>query len=249
MAAFPVLSLQDILPALAGLGTAVQLIVLGVLLVASIICWGIIVHKARALRTVRRHNSRFLDAFHSATDLPFMAAAARRFARAPMARLFRTAHQHMDVFSGRRLAAEPAAPEVTALAVEQLRHALHSQQTEELGHLEQGLPFLATTASVAPFVGLLGTVWGIMQSFHAIGQGGGGASLAVVGPGISEALVATAAGLAAAIPAVVAYNHYLARMRRLENEMQGFTEELVYVFTTSELRDAARAGNRTPQQR
>jgi biopolymer transport protein TolQ len=133
---------------------------------------------------------------------------------------------------------------------EQLRRTLHIRQTEEMGHLEHGLPFLATTASVAPFVGLLGTVWGIMQAFHAIGHGGG-ASLAVVGPGISEALVATAAGLAAAIPAVIAYNHYLTRLRRLENDMQNFIEELVMVFRmplTSEAMQP-RMEPRTRQQR
>ena len=115
-------------------------------------------------------------------------------------------------------------------------------------HLEQGLPFLATTASVTPFVGLFGTVWGIMQSFHAIGQRGG-ASLAVVGPGISEALIATAAGLAAAIPAVVAYNHYLNRLRRLEDELDNFAEELVLLFESRLPHDASRVGSRTPPPR
>ena len=89
---------------------------------------------------------------------------------------------------------------LSATTLERLRQILRPRQAEELEHLEQGLPFLATTASVAPFVGLFGTVWGIMQSFHAIGQGSG-ASLAVVGPGIADALIATAVGLAAAIPA------------------------------------------------
>jgi biopolymer transport protein TolQ len=82
---------------------------------------------------------------------------------------------------------------------------------------------------MAPFVGLFGTVWGIMQSFHAIGQGSG-ASLVVVGPGIADALIATAIGLAAAIPAGVAYNHYLNRLRRLDGEMESFIEDLVQLF-------------------
>jgi biopolymer transport protein TolQ len=112
-----------------------------------------------------------------------------------------------------------------------------------VARLEQGLPFLATTASVAPFVGLFGTVWGIMQSFHAIGQRGG-ASLAVVGPGLSEALVATAVGLAAAIPAVVAYNHYLNRIRRIEEELENFAEELTLLFDSRLSHDVQRVGNR-----
>jgi biopolymer transport protein TolQ len=121
-------------------------------------------------------------------------------------------------------------------------------QAEEVARLEQGLPFLATTASVAPFVGLFGTVWGIMESFHAIGQRGG-ASLAVVGPGISEALVATAVGLAAAIPAVVAYNYYLNRIRRIEGDLENFTEDLLLLFDSRMPSEAPRVSHRPPHQR
>jgi biopolymer transport protein TolQ len=141
---------------------------------------------------------------------------------------------------------------LSGATLERLRQVLRPRQVEELDRLEQGLPFLATTGSVAPFVGLFGTVWGIMQSFHAIGQGSG-ASLAVVGPGIADALIATAIGLAAAIPAVMAYNHYLTRLRRLEEKMDGFVEEVIQLFEVYVEHEtpAPRGGNsgRTPLAR
>lgn len=241
--------LHGLVPMLANLGMVVQLAVLGSLLLASVICWGIIVHKARVLRTARRQNARFLHAFQAANELPFMSAAARRFANAPMARLFRIAYQQVESAAERRRATpEGDSLVISSAALEQVRRTLATRQVEEMEHLESGLPFLATTASVSPFVGLLGTVWGIMEAFHAIGRGAG-ASLAVVGPGISEALVATAAGLAAAIPAVIAYNYYLHRLQRLEGEIDIFVEDMLAVFRSAVPSEAPRAGGRVPLQR
>jgi biopolymer transport protein TolQ len=100
----------------------------------------------------------------------------------------------------------------------------------ELAQLERYLPFLATTASATPFIGLFGTVWGIMSSFHGISSQGS-ASLAVVAPGISEALIATAAGLAAAIPAVIGYNFFVNRVRHWASEMDGFMLDLLNVLS------------------
>jgi biopolymer transport protein TolQ len=248
MPSFPTTGLQSIISVLVGLGTAVQLLVLAVLLLASIICWGIILHKARQFRRARRHSVRFLQALDSTNDLAFTAAAARRFAASPLARLFRAAHQRLEGLNeGRGPVIDEEAAAVSVTTLEKVRHILRQAQTEEIYRFEHGLPFLATTASVAPFVGLFGTVWGIMQSFHAIGQRGG-ASLVVVGPGISEALVATAAGLAAAIPAVVAYNHYLSRLRRLEGELENFTEDLVLLFDSLLPHVVQRLSSRTPLQ-
>ncbi len=214
--------LQGLIPLLAGLGTVVQVLVLLALALASVVCWAIIVQKTRVLWKARRDNANFLHVFRTSNDLAFIAAAARRFTFSPLAHLFRVAHQHIEVpmsGNGRRPVMDNELVTLSGATLERLRQALRPRQAEELDHLEQGLPFLATTASVAPFVGLFGTVWGIMQSFHAIGQGSG-ASLAVVGPGIADALIATAVGLAAAIPAVVAYNHYLNRLRHIDGEME-----------------------------
>ena len=235
--------LQNMIPMLSGFGTIVQLLVLGSLLLASVICWAIILNKVRKFRRVQRYDRRFRRAFQSAQDFAFMAAAARRFSQAPMARLLRTAHQYAETSSN------GASPGLSGQGLERLRQTLHARLAVETGELETGLPFLATTASASPFIGLLGTVWGIIQSFHAVGQGGS-ASLVVVGPGISEALVATAAGLAAAIPAVIAYNYFLNRLHRMESDLQGFIEELLQMFeavpvATSEM---PTAGSHVPLQ-
>jgi biopolymer transport protein TolQ len=249
MSSLSTTGLQGLITALAGLGTIVQILVLAALLLASVVCWGIILQKARQLGRIRRASTRFLNAIGTANDLAFMAVAARRFAASPLARLFRIVHQRLETLSdGRATLIDDDLSTVSASSPERIRHTLRLARSEEMARLEQGLPFLATTASVTPFVGLFGTVWGIMQSFHAIGQRGG-ASLAVVGPGISEALIATAAGLAAAIPAVVAYNHYLNRLRRLEGELDNFTEELVLLFESRLPHDASRVGSRTPPPR
>jgi biopolymer transport protein TolQ len=248
MPSLPAIGLQSIISVLAGFGTIVQLLVLAVLLLVSVICWGIILHKARSFRKAHRHSRRFLQAISSGNELAFTAAAARRFASSPLAHLFRAAHQRLEVLGDGRVTVIDDDPNALSTSIlERLRHSLRQVQAEEIDRFEHGLPFLATTASVAPFIGLFGTVWGIMQSFHAIGQRGG-ASLAVVGPGISEALIATAAGLAAAIPAVVAYNHFLNRIRRLEGELENFAEELVLRFDSRSLHEAQRLGNRTPLQ-
>ncbi len=224
--------LQNLIPVLAHLGTVVQVFVLLALMAASVVCWTIVVHKMRVLRKTRRDNASFLQVFRTSNDLAFIAAAARRFTFSPLAQLFRIAHQYIEVpmpSNGRRPAMESVTISMSEGTLQRLRQVLRPRQVEELERLEHGLPFLATTASAAPFVGLFGTVWGIMQSFHAIGQGSG-ASLAVVGPGIADALIATAVGLAAAIPAVVAYNHYLTRLRRFDEEMDGFVEDVIQLF-------------------
>jgi biopolymer transport protein TolQ len=194
-----------------------------------------------------------LQVFRTSNDRAFLAAAARRFAFSPLARLFRVAQQYVEVpmpGNGRRGVIDNELTVLSDTALERLRQAMRPRQAEESDRLEQGLPFLATTASMAPFVGLFGTVWGIMQSFHAIGQGSG-ASLAVVGPGIADALIATAVGLAAAIPAGAAYNLFIHRLRRIEGEMDSFAEDLVQLFEAYSSQDvpAPRGGHRTPLSR
>lgn len=245
--------LQGLIPLLAGLGTVVQVLVLLALALASIMCWAIVVHKARLFRRVRRDNANFLQVFRTSNDLAFIAAAARRFVFSPLARLFRIAQQYVEVptpGNGRRGVMESDIVTLSGMTLERLRQAMRPRQAEELDRLEQGMPVLATTASMSPFVGLFGTVWGIMQSFHAIGQGSG-ASLAVVGPGIADALIATAVGLAAAIPAGIAYNHFLHRLRRLEGEMESFAEDVVQLFEAYSSHDVPvpRGGSRTPLSR
>jgi biopolymer transport protein TolQ len=123
---------------------------------------------------------------------------------------------------------EEAAFHAEGASAENVSRALRRAMTQETHRLEKYLTFLATTGSTAPFIGLFGTVWGIMDSFHGIGKTGS-ASLAVVAPGISEALVATAIGLVAAIPAVVAYNHFLNKVNVLIGEMDNFSQEFLNI--------------------
>ena len=165
MASYFGAGLQNIIPLLAGLGTIVQLLVLSSLVLASVVCWAIIFNKSRQLRRVQRYDRRFRRAFQSAQDFAFLAAAARRFSQSPMARLLRTAHRYAEVSSN------GSAPGLSGRGLDRLRQTLDARLAVETGELEVGLPFLATTASVTPFIGLLGTVWGIIQSFHAVGSG------------------------------------------------------------------------------
>jgi biopolymer transport protein TolQ len=117
---------------------------------------------------------------------------------------------------------------VRSTSSDSVERALRRSVDTEISHLTQLVPFLATTGNTTPFIGLFGTVWGIMNSFHDIGLRGS-ASLAVVAPGISEALVATAAGLAAAIPAVIAFNHFSQKIRTIETELQSFSADFLNI--------------------
>lgn len=247
MSSFLAAGLSSLIAMMISLGTVVQLIVLVALFFASVGCWGIMIQKALLFRKARRHSERFLASLDAPNDIAFMAAAARRFASSPFARMFRAAHQYLETLEeGNWLASDDTAS-VSAAVLERLRYVIRQEQAEEIDRFEHGLPFLATTASVAPFIGLFGTVWGIMQSFYAIGQRGS-ATLAVVGPGISEALVVTAVGLAAAIPAVVGYNHYLNRLRRLEGDLDAFADHLLLLFDDIVPDDANRSNRTFPQR-
>lgn len=182
--------------------------VLGILAVFSVGSWSIILYKAIALSTSDRQSARFMEAFHSGSDWKALAKTARACDASPLARLFEAATAHRP---GRRK--------------ESLERVLKRQSAQEIEHLYAYVGFLANTGSTAPFVGLLGTVWGIMDAFRGIGSAGS-ASLAVVAPAIAEALIATAAGLIAAIPAVMAYNYFLQRIGILSADIEDFAETL-----------------------
>jgi biopolymer transport protein TolQ len=126
-------------------------------------------------------------------------------------------------------------------ATDNVKRALRRAINTEMTRMTQMVPFLATTGNTTPFIGLFGTVWGIMSSFQGIGQKGA-ASLAVVAPGISEALVATAAGLAAAIPAVIAFNYFMSKIRIVETEFQSFSADFLNIIERDILRVERRKG-------
>ena len=194
--------------------------VLFVLILASIASWAVIAFKIRELGRAERDSEDFLEIY---LERPVEAVydAARKFPMSPLAILFQTGFKDLAQLERLRGSGGQIPPEELEGVVQRLAWI----QTEEAHRLERGLPFLATTGSAAPFVGLFGTVVGIMNAFAAISERGS-ASLAVVGSGIAEALVATAVGLFAAIPAVIAFNYSSARLGRLTERLDAFRAEL-----------------------
>lgn len=233
-------SLQNLIPLLAGLGSAIQLLVLASLLIASIVCWSVVWRKMVLFRRIRKQTKAFIETLHGSDDLAYVAAAAGHLSFSPQANMFHSVYTQWDALGQQhRMMLDHVGGKAVSLLSDHLRHMAHQAQAEELARCERGLSFLATTAGAAPFVGLLGTVWGIMQSFHAIGKRGG-ATLAVVGPGISEALVATAAGLAVAIPALIAYNVFVSGVRQLDTDLDHFSEEITLLFESHLIQHAER---------
>jgi biopolymer transport protein TolQ len=206
--------------------------VLGVLLFFSVICWALIVEKWWEFRALRRDAKGFARAYREGRRFSIIYAAAKKFRSSPLAQLYSAAGLELSTVYGGVEQVDAALEDGEGLprdALDAAHRAMRRATEIEVTRMERYLPFLATTASAAPFIGLFGTIVGIMSAFHGIGQQGS-ASLAVVAPGISEALIATAAGLGAAIPAVMGYNFFINRTRRLATEMDGFTLEIVNIF-------------------
>ncbi|HEX2252812.1 MAG TPA: MotA/TolQ/ExbB proton channel family protein [Thermoanaerobaculia bacterium] len=200
-------------------------VVLATLAVFSLVSWAIIFSKALHLRRVDEHTVKFLEHFHRSKRFSEVSAMANRLHSSPMVGIFQTGYAEIDAQMKAGEDTEAGARyrlrSLTALE-RSLQRAIHL----EVASLGRWTPFLATTAAAAPFIGLFGTVWGIMVAFQDIGLTGS-TSLTVVAPGIAEALINTAAGLAAAIPALVAYNYFAARLRRLRLRMDDFALELL----------------------
>ncbi len=209
--------------------------VLLVLVVFSIICWALIVEKWWGFRKIRRETGRFLRVFREARRLSVVYGAAKKHRDSPLAQVYAAGAQ--EAMGGFSLDGADRGPDewedgVPRERLDAMGRAMRRAATVEIERMERYLPFLATTASSAPFIGLFGTVWGVMTSFQGIGTQGS-ASLAVVAPGISEALIATAAGLAAAIPAVMGYNFFVNRVKYWAGEMDSFSLELLNLFGRS----------------
>ena len=197
-------------------------IVLLILLAFSILCWAIIFQKYRAFRAARRESQEFLKVFRQSKKLSEIRAFSRTLKESPLPEVFQAGYREVE--SQAVMAENPGKPRIRSL--EAVRRALQMGASSELSRLEQWLTWLATTGNVAPFVGLFGTVWGIIDAFHGMGTAGT-ASLRSVAPGISEALITTAAGLFTAIPAVIAYNIFLQRIREFGNQMDDFSLEFL----------------------
>lgn len=215
----------DVLAAVWAAGPVVKAVML-ILLAFSVISWAIILSKFRQLRRAWKEDAVFLELFWRSPDLAAAAESAQRLRFSPAAAIFRqgwAAASEAGSSTGNSAENTGLPP---GRREEAVRRAVRGALATQGQLLTQSLTFLATCGNTAPFIGLFGTVWGIMTSFHQIGLKGS-ASLATVAPGIAEALIATAAGLAAAIPAVMAYNHFLGQVRRLEAELEGFASDLL----------------------
>ncbi len=191
--------------------------VLVILLLFSIVSWAIIYSKWNAFRTARKANTQFLGMCRKEGGLETIASAARQFKFAPLATVFDFGFEEVQ---------RQVKNKGTLSNKLTLERSLQLGISEELAKLDRNMSWLATTASVSPFIGLFGTVLGIIDSFQALGMAGS-ASLRAVAPGISEALVATAAGLAAAIPAAIFYNHFGHVIREIGARMEDFSLEFM----------------------
>jgi biopolymer transport protein TolQ len=191
--------------------------VLLTLLAFSLISWAIILTKWSLLRRARIQSGRFLRAFRKAQRMQDLASVADQFRPSPLVGVFEGGYQEYK----RQLGASAQLRSVTAV-----QRGMQIGASEEITRLERNVPWLAITAAVTPFIGLFGTVWGIIDAFHGLGTAGG-ATLRAVAPGISEALITTAAGLAAAIPAVIAYNLIGSSIRTFAARSDDFSLEVL----------------------
>ena len=219
---------ETIVQMVTGSGAVVQA-VLFLLLGFSVVSWAVIFTKSRQMRRAERESERFIDIFWDAKNLTAINTASLDLKESPVAQVFRAGYQELvRLTRAKRQAASGDELSTDLGGVENVERAMRRATTQEITKLERQLTFLATTASAAPFVGLFGTVWGIMNAFRGLSVTQS-SSIQAVAPGISEALVATAIGLAAAIPAVIAYNHFAGKVRVLSAEMDNFASEFLNI--------------------
>lgn len=200
-----------------GRGGPLTIAVLGILLIFSVFSWAIIFSKWSALRTARAADRRFLRAFRKASGLDAVMVASEQFKPAPLVSVFEFGYEEVH----RQVKARGSVTNKLSL-----ERSLQLGTSEELAKLERNMSWLATTASVSPFIGLFGTVLGIIRAFQDLGMQGS-ASLRAVAPGIAEALIATAVGLAAAIPAAIFYNYFGHTIREIGARLEDFSLEFL----------------------
>ena len=208
----------------------VSLVVLSILVLLSVMSWAIILQKAISYRAIERQTATFLDVFRRSTKFSEVQSVCPSLPASPLVGVFQAGYAELNT-QFRATAAgnpgeHPARPILKSLTA--VDRALLRAAAVEVNKLEKRVPFLATVASVAPFIGLFGTVWGILIAFQRIGLTGS-TNLATVGPGIASALIATAAGLFAAIPAVMAYNHFTLKVKGFASDLDDFSLEFLNI--------------------
>ena len=206
-------------------------IVLAILLILSVFSWAIIFQKSSQFGRIEPQTKKFLAMFRAGRGLPDPRTLRAGARGTPLVSVYEAGYRELEAQLGggnpRPGAASGGKPKnANAIGVE-----MQVVAGDEVRRLEKGMQWLATTGAVSPFIGLFGTVWGVMDAFAGLGDAGT-ASLRAVAPGIAEALVTTAAGLFAAIPAVIAYNHYLQGIRSLAGRMDSFASEFVAKIET-----------------
>lgn len=215
-------STNHLLHGIANAGIVVQLLLLAMISL-SVWNWFIIFKKKNQFKKISDQNEAFLEVFWKANNLQQINSQLEPHMESPLAKVFESGYQEIE----RVISAQQSAGAMLT-GMENLERTLRKAHDEEVVQMENQLSVLATTGSTAPFIGLLGTVIGIMNSFQDIAQSGS-ASLAVVAPGISEALFATAVGLFAAIPAVIFYNYLINKIKRLENQLNAFNSDFLNI--------------------
>jgi biopolymer transport protein TolQ len=220
---------QDILSLVARSSLLSKLVLL-ILILFSVISWGVILYKLWALGRAERHSATFLDVFRKSSKFSEVQAVCKNLNDSPLVGVFQAGYAELNTQLRQSAPATPGATpgRSTLKSLPALDRALLRAATVEVNRLEDRVSFLATTASITPYIGLFGTVWGIMTAFQGIGATGS-TNLAVVAPGIADALIATAAGLFAAIPAVYFYNHISGRVKLLASEMDDFSLEFLNI--------------------
>ncbi|MFZ3266600.1 MAG: MotA/TolQ/ExbB proton channel family protein [Terriglobales bacterium] len=205
--------------------------VLVLLLAFSVLSWAVILAKWRMIRNAQMQSGRFIRAFRKAPRMQDVVAVADQFRPSPLVGVFEGAvaefRRQMGTTGGIQ---SPVA----------IQRAMQISSSDEITRLERHVPWLAITGAVTPFIGLFGTVWGIIDAFHGLGTAGA-ATLRAVAPGISEALITTAAGLAAAIPAVIAYNLIIGSIREMASRNDDFTLEMLNLIERQPAQTAAAA--------
>jgi biopolymer transport protein TolQ len=199
-------------------------VILVILLAFSVLSWAVILHKRRSFKAARQESQEFLRIFRSSKKLSDIRASCQALKASPLCEIFLGGYREIE--NQVVVSENPGKPHVRS--VDAIQRSLQIASSTELTRMEQWLTFLATTGSVTPFIGLFGTVWGIMDAFYALGNAGT-ATLHSVAPGISEALITTAAGLFAAIPAVIGYNHLVQRVKEFGALMDDFGLEFVNI--------------------
>jgi len=230
----------DVIHMILNAGMMVQFVML-LLFLFSVASWAIILIKYFQIRKAYQESAFFIEYFWKSKDFSDAYSRAKGLEFSPIARAFRIAYMELRKIytegipknsgdrnenrNGKQISRDEGVK-----GFENVKRALHRSGNSESIRLTQMVPFLATTGNTAPFIGLFGTVWGIMNSFHSIAFQKGAATIAAVAPGISEALVATAAGLAVAIPAVIAFNYFTQKIRIIESELDSFSSDFLNII-------------------